>query len=365
MSDARQYLEINDEFEMVRGRLLKPTIAFETLGTLNAEKSNAVLILTGLSASAHVASNALDQSAGWWEDVVGPGKPIDTQRFFVICVCSLGSFFGSTCPVSINPETGEPYRLSFPTLTLEDVAHGAKAVVDHLGIDCLHSVVGSSMGGMSALAYALMYPTNANALMCISSAVHSQPFTIALRSLQRELVCNDPLWRNGEYSFDQQPIEGMRLARKLGMISYRSAAEWRDRFGRERITNEITDSVSHPFHMDFEIEAYLAARAHSFMDVFDANCYLYLSRAMDLFDAADHGGSVQLAMNRLSLEHATVLGVKTDFLFPAVQQQELCESMVAAGLNVEFNILDSKQGHDSFLVDMERFRPAIAKHFNA
>ena len=364
MGDARRFLTIDGEFQMIHGRLTQPTIAYETLGELNESKDNAVLILTGLSASAHVASNEEDRTAGWWEDVVGPGKPIDTHRYFVICVCSVGSFFGSTCPASIDPKTGEPYRLSFPVLTLEDVAHGAKCVIDHLEISRLHSVVGASMGGMSTLAFALMYPSAAHSMLNISAGANSQPFGIALRSLQRELVCNDPKWLNGEYPFDEQPQEGMSLARKLGMISYRSAQEWRDRFGRERVTDDDALGHSNPFGMHFEIESYLSSRARSFMDAFDANCYLYLSRAIDLFDAADHGGSLQLAINKLGIERATVLGVQSDFLFLPDQQRELKNAMSSADIEVDFEILDSIQGHDSFLVDMNRFRPAISRHFN-
>ena len=363
MGDARRYLTIDNEFQMLHGRLSRPTIAYETLGELNHANDNAILVLTGLSASSHVASSPEDPTAGWWEDVVGPGKPIDTNRFFVICVCSLGSFFGSTCPASVNPDTGAPYRLSFPVLTLEDVAHGAKCVIDHLGIERLHSVVGASMGGMSALAFALMYPDAVYAMLNISAAANSQPFSIALRSLQRELVCKDPMWKNGDYPFDEQPEEGMRLARKLGMISYRSAQEWRDRFGRERITSNVPFAHENPFGSDFEIEAYLSSRARSFMDAFDANCYIYLSRAMDLFDAADHGGSIQMAFNGLGIERATILGVQSDFLFPPERQLELKTAISSSGIEVSFQILDSIQGHDSFLVDMPRFRPAIAAHF--
>ncbi len=364
MGDARRYLLVDGEFQMTHGRLQQPTIAYETYGELSDSKQNAVLILTGLSASAHVASNEDDPTPGWWEDVVGPGKPIDTNRYFVICVCSLGSFFGSTCPASTDPSTGSAYRLTFPMLTLEDIAHGAKCVVDHFEITRLHSIVGASMGGMSTLAFALMYPLAVNAMLNISAGANSQPFSIALRSLQRELVCNDPKWLNGEYPFDEQPNEGMRLARKLGMISYRSAQEWRTRFGRERDTDHDADLHSNPFGMDFEIEVYLSARARSFMDAFDANCYLYLSRAIDLFDAADHGGSLQLAINNLGIERATILGVQSDFLFLPDQQLELKNAMTSAGITVDFEILESIQGHDSFLVDMNRFRPAIAAHFN-
>lgn len=363
MGDARRYLHIEGSFPMVHGELNRPTIAYETLGQLNESKSNGVLVLTGLSASAHIASNQDDPTPGWWEDVVGPGKPIDTQRYFVICVNSLGSFFGSTCPASDDPATGKPYRLTFPVLTLEDVAQAAKDVVDHLGISKLHSVVGSSMGGMSALAFTLLYPDSVTAMLNISSAANSRPFSIALRSLQRELVCKDPKWMNGDYPFDDQPFEGMRLARKLGMISYRSAQEWQERFGRERITDDAIAAHRQAFGMDFEVEAYLESRARSFTDSFDANCYLYLSRAMDLFDAADHGGSVQAAVNKLGIEQATIVGAKSDFLFPPDQQFELRDVFKQAGIEVDFHMLESIQGHDSFLVDMNRFRPVIAAHF--
>ena len=362
--DARQYLSIDGDFQMQHGRLVRPRIAFETLGNLNTNASNAILVLTGLSASAHIASNQEDSTAGWWEDMVGPGKPIDTDRFFVICVNSLGSYFGSTCPASINPDTGLTYRLDFPTLTLEDVAHAAKLVVDSLEINRLHSVVGPSMGGMSALAYVLLYPHGSESLLSISSGTCSLPFSIAMRSLQRELVCHDPTWMHGEYPLDEQPSEGMRLARKLGMISYRSAQEWRSRFGRERATDAKSLQIQHPFGMNFEIESYLEARAVSFSSTFDANCFLYLSRAMDLFDAADHGGSVEAAFDLLAIERATVIGVKSDFLFPPEQQCELHESIVKKGIDIDFHLLDSIQGHDSFLVDMQRFRPVIAEHFN-
>ena len=362
-TSATLFLQVEGAFNMQHGVLASPRIAFETLGTLNDDASNAVLILTGLSASAHVASSQEDTSSGWWEDMVGPGKSIDTDKHFVVCVCSLGSFFGSTCPASVNPETGELYRVSFPMLTLEDVAHGAMLVVESLGIERLHTVIGPSMGGMSALAFTLLYPRAAHSLLSISSATHSLPFSIAMRSLQRELVCHDPAWQGGNYPIDQQPREGMRLARKLGMISYRSAKEWKTRFGRERVTYDRQASSAQPFGMDFEVESYLEARARSFSDSFDANCFLYLSRAMDLFDAADHGGSIEAAMASLGIDRATVVGVTSDFLFPPEQQCDLKIGLENSGVAVDFHLLESVQGHDSFLSDMTRFRPVIAAHF--
>ncbi len=348
---------------MVRGAINAPVIAFETWGQLNERADNAVLIFTGLSPSAHAASSHTDPSTGWWEDMVGPGKPIDTRRYFVICANSLGSCFGSTGPASVNPDTGRAYRLDFPVLCLEDVARASQLVAASLGVERFYAVVGSSMGGMTALAFTVLYPGTAERLVSISSAARSLPFSIALRSLQREMVREDPAWRGGDYADDALPSRGMRLARKLGMITYRSAEEWAERFGRERATDDVTTRDRGQFGIDFEIEAYLQSHANKFVGAFDANCYLYLSRAMDLFDASDHGGSVEAALAATEVTRALVIGVRTDLLFPPHQQQELAEGLEAAGVDVTFEILDSIQGHDSFLIDMDRFRPVVARFF--
>ena len=361
MSDARRYLELDGPFHMMHGSLPAVTLAYETWGELSAARDNAVLLFTGLSPSAHAASSPGDPSTGWWEDMVGPDKPIDTDRFFVVCVNSLGSCFGSTGPASVNPATGDAYRLDFPVLCLEDIAHAGRAVLEALGIERLHAVVGASMGGMTALAFAMLYPSTATGLVSISSACRSLPFSIAIRSLQREMIRSDPAWLGGKYAPDVPPAQGMRLARKLGMISYRSAVEWAARFGRERATDDLGDHE--PFGIDFEVESYLAAHAAKFVGSFDANCYLYLSRAMDLFDACDHGGSLEAGLGRVQAERALVIGVETDFLFPLHQQEELAAGLRASVGEVEFKALASVQGHDSFLVDMDRFRPAIARFF--
>jgi homoserine O-acetyltransferase len=360
-STALKKLVTTTRFEMRTGVINAPTFAFETWGELNSGGNNAVLIFTGLSPSAHVASSAADTNSGWWEDMVGPDKPIDTNRYFIICVNSLGSCFGSTGPASINPDTGAHYRLTFPTLCLEDVAKGGLLILDHLGVDRLHAVVGASMGGMTALAFAMLYPERSSGLLLISSAARSLPFSIALRSLQREIIRRDLAWNDGQYSFSRGPVTGMQLARKLGMITYRSAEEWAERFGRERATDQ--PESAHPFGIDFEVESYLEAHARRFVGKFDANCYLYLSRAMDLFDAADHGGSLDEALRRVRIDRALVIGVDTDFLFPLAQQEELAVGLESHVADVDFRRLASIQGHDSFLVDMDRFRPAVATFF--
>lgn len=364
MAAARRILKLDQPFEMRRGGVLRDVeIAYETWGDLGFCYDNAILIFTGLTPSAHAASSTEDPSPGWWEDMIGPGRPIDTRRFFVICVNSLGSPHGSTSPASINPGTGKPYRLTFPVLTVEDIARAGHEVARSLGVKTLASVVGPSLGGMTVLAYCALFPNEARSVVSISGAARSTPFAIALRSLQREIIRRDSAWQEGNYGPDSIPVSGMRLARKLGMITYRSAKEWQLRFGRERA--HVERKPGDPFGIDFEVESYLENHATKFTGQYDPNCYLYISRAMDLFDLADHGGSVTEALHRFTVERALVMGVETDLLFPIDQQQELAEGLAAGGRDVKFARLPSLQGHDAFLVDMDRFRPVIAEFLSA
>ncbi len=364
MASARRFFSIPGKFEMRRGgELESPTIAYESWGELNSARDNAVLIFTGLSPSAHACSSPPDPAPGWWEEVIGPSRPIDTRRYFVICLNSLGSCFGSTGPASIDPRTGAAYRLGFPVLTLEDIAQAGRQLLAHLGIDRLHTVVGPSMGGMTTLGFAVQFPALARRLLLISCGARSLPFAIALRSLQREMIRRDPGWEGGHYAAGAGPVVGMQLARKLGMMTYRSAQEWEQRFGRERIPEERQSGDG--FSLDFEIEAYLEAHAQKFTGQFDPNCYLYLSRASDLFDVAEHGGSVQAGLARIRAEQALIIGVTTDFLFPVHQQRELAEGLRQNVAQVEYVELQSIQGHDSFLVDMDSFRPVIQRYFEA
>jgi homoserine O-acetyltransferase/O-succinyltransferase len=359
MAAARKILKLTKPFEMRRGGVLHNVeIAYETWGDIGFCYDNAILIFTGLSPSAHAASSTEDPSPGWWEDMIGPGRPIDTRKYFVICVNSLGSPFGSTSPASINPATGRPYRLTFPVLTVEDIARAGHEVAVSLGVKKLAAVIGPSLGGITVLAYCALFPGEARSVVSISAAARSTPFAIALRSLQREIIRRDPNWQDGNYENTSIPVSGMRLARKLGMITYRSAKEWAMRFGRERANAER--KPGDPFGIDFEVESYLESHAAKFTGQFDPNCYLYISRAMDLFDLADHGGSVAGALQRFNVERALVMGVETDLLFPIEQQQELAEGLAIEGRAVTFSRLPSLQGHDSFLVDMDRFRPIIA-----
>ncbi len=345
------------------GRLPEVTIAYESWGELSVNNDNAILIFTGLSASAHAASSKANPDPGWWEFMIGPGKAIDTDRFYVICVNALGGCFGSTGPSSINPKTGKPYGGDFPELTIEDMAKAGHHLLHELGIDHLYAVVGPSMGGMVALAYALQYPDEFDYLISISAATRALPFTIAMRSLQREIIRCDPKWNNGYYDPEDEPASGMLLARKLGLVSYRAAEEWHQRFDRARVKKERRKGE--PFEIEFEVESYLDYNARKFVDNFDANSYLYLSRAMDWFDVADHGGSVNAGLARIHLKKALIIGVTTDILFPIEQQKEIAEGLIKAGRNVEFVSIDSINGHDAFLVDRDHFSPVISDFFAA
>ena len=352
------------DFLMYRGgHLAEVTIAYEAWGELSPNNDNVVLLFTGLSPTAHACSSPADTSSGWWEYMVGPNKPIDTNRFYVICVNSLGSCFGSTSPRAINPRSGNVYGSDFPELSIEDIAKSAHHALNDLGIDHLLAVVGASMGGMSALAYALQYPEEVDYFVSISAATRALPFTIAMRSLQREIIRCDPNWNNGNYPLDDEPSCGMVLARKLGLMSYRSASEWRHRFNRARVSG--ARRAREPFGIEFEIESYLDYNARKFVAQFDANCYLYLSRAMDLFDVADHGGSVNAGLARIHAKRSLIIGVSTDILFPLEQQSEIAEGLKKAGSSVDFVALDSNYGHDSFLVDADYFAPVVENFFAA
>ena len=344
------------------GALHGARIAYETWGRLDAAAGNAVLILTGLSPDAHAASSPADPAPGWWEPMLGPGRPIDTGRWFVVCVNPLGSCKGSTGPASIHPASGQPYRLDFPELSIEDIADAAAEVVRGLGIERLACVIGNSMGGMTALSLLARHRRIARAHINISGSARALPFSIAVRSLQREAIRLDPNWNGGAYDDATYPESGMRIARKLGVITYRSALEWDGRFGRVRL-DESASAEDDPFGLEFQVESYLEGHARRFVRRYDPNCYLYLSRSMDWFDLADQaGGDTLAALAALAgngVERALAIGANTDILFPVQQQQEVADGLARGGAEAEFIGMDSPQGHDAFLVDFERFGPAV------
>lgn len=343
------------------GQITHGQMAYETWGKLNAKGDNVILILSGLSPNAHAASSSDNPENGWWEAMLGANKAIDTNHWFVIAVNTLGSCKGSTGPASINPETQQPYRLSFPDLSIEDCASAAKAVLNHIGIESLACLIGNSMGGMVALSFLQQFPLFTRAHINVSGSAQALPFSIAIRSLQREAIRLDPNWNEGQYSKQSYPRNGMRIARKLGVVTYRSSIEWDGRFGRVRLDSDYKPQDR--FGLEFEVESYLEAHAERFVDQFDPNCYLYLSRSMDWFDFCQHCSKLSTdiveALSSLQLQKALVLGASTDILFPLHQQQQIAEGLSRGGTQVQFIPLDSHQGHDAFLVDIEKFAPPI------
>lgn len=361
--NSNQLIKLSQPYKLHRGgTICDVEIAFESWGKLNRKKDNVILLLTGLSPDAHAASSARCPRIGWWEFMLGEGKPIDTNKYFVICVNSFGSCKGSTGPTTINTATGVPFGPDFPVLSIEDIACTAKMALQEMGIERVNTIVGTSMGGMSALAYALLYPDRVDQLAIISSAPRATPFAIAIRSLQREAIRSDPNWASGWYYDDEYPISGMRLARKLGVISYRSAEEWMQRFGRSKVDD--LRKIEAQVQMEFEVESYLEAHAQRFVGSFDPNSYLALSHAMDLFDVDDYGQNIQDAFSQLSLKKALVIGVHTDILFPEAQQKEIAEALQNSGTETSYLALDSLQGHDAFLVDKKQFSPPIREFLN-
>ncbi|MEO6066130.1 MAG: homoserine O-acetyltransferase [Lysobacterales bacterium] len=357
---ATQWFDLPSPFAMKRGgALTQGRVAYETWGTLDEQRGNAILIVTGLSPSAHAASSASDPEPGWWEGMIGPQKAIDTSRYFVICVNTLGSPKGSSSPASINPATGLPWRLLFPELSIEDCADAAAALVRGIGIERLACVLGCSMGGMVALSLLHRHAGIARSHVNVSGAAHALPFSIAIRSLQREAIRLDPAWNEGNYDADHYPENGMRIARKLGVITYRSALEWDGRFGRVRLDGN--DRAGDPFGHEFQVESYLEGHAQRFVRQFDPNCYLYLSRSMDWFDLGEYAdGDALKALASIEVERAIAIGVTTDILFPLQQQEQIADGLRAGGADSELVALRSPQGHDAFLVDLAGFGPPIA-----
>lgn len=337
------------------GRIADVVTAYETWGTPAADGTNAVLLTTGLSPSAHAARHEPDDSPGWWEDMLGPGKPLDTDRWFVICANVLGGCHGSTGPGSTDPATGEPWAMDFPFVTLRDMMRLQRELVDHLGIARLHAVIGSSLGGMLALEFAALFPDAVDRIVPISSSGMSHPYAIALRRVQRRAVTLDPAWRGGRYYGHGQPADGLSLAREIGTISYRSDVEWSRRFGRE-----WRDGERFSLEGRYQIESYLQHQGEKYPQAYDANSYLYISRAMDHHDLGRDRGGLVAGVKRIRAR-TLLIGVTTDVLIPPFEIYELADAFAAAANPAELLMLDLETGHDSFLIHPETFGPPIRR----
>jgi homoserine O-acetyltransferase/O-succinyltransferase len=325
-------------------------IGYQTYGTLNAERSNAILICHALTGDQHVAStNPVTGKPGWWEIMVGPGKPIDTDRYFIICSNVLGGCMGTTGPASINPATGEPYGLTLPLITIPDMVRAQAMLVKRLGIDSLFCVLGGSMGGMQVLQWAAEYKDRVFAALPIATAARHSAQNIAFHEVGRQAVMADPEWRGGRYlAEDTRPSAGLAVARMAAHITYLSDMALHRKFGR-RLQNREAPTFS--FDADFQVESYLRYQGEAFVERFDANSYLYVTRAMDYFDiAADHDGSLAKAFAGTSTRFC-VVSFTSDWLFPTADSRQVVHALNAAGASVSFAEIASDKGHDAFLLD--------------
>jgi len=327
------------------------TIAYQTYGALNAAKSNALLICHALTGDQHVANvHPVTGRPGWWETMVGPGRPFDTDRFFVICPNVLGGCMGSTGPASINPETGEPYGLDFPIVTIADMVRAQALLVDHLGVESLFCVVGGSMGGMQVLQWAASYPDRVFAALPIATAARHSSQNIAFHEVGRQAVMADPDWRGGRYLIEgARPSKGLAVARMAAHITYLSEAALHRRFGRNL---QDRSARTFSFDADFQVESYLRHQGQIFVERFDPNSYLYMTRAMDYFDlAADYGGSLASAFKD-SRTRFCVVSFTSDWLFPTRDSRAIVRALNAGGASVSFVEIETDRGHDAFLLDV-------------
>ncbi len=331
-------------------RLTEWEIAYRTYGALNADRSNAVLVCHALTGDHHVASpHPITGKPGWWPRVVGPGKPIDPDRHFIISSNVIGGCMGSTGPSSIDPLTGEPYGLAFPVITIADMVRAQAMLIDALGIDSLFAVIGGSMGGMQVLQWAADYPQRLYAAVCIASAARHSAQNIALHEVGRQAIMADPDWRGGDYARQGvRPEKGLAVARMAAHITYLSEAALQRKFGREL----QRDGLSWGFDADFQVESYLRHQGAAFVDRFDANSYLYITRATDYFDlAAAHGGVLAGAFSAARAVRFCVLSFTSDWLYPTTESRTIVRALNAAAARASFVEIESDKGHDAFLLD--------------
>jgi homoserine O-acetyltransferase len=339
-------------------------IAYQTYGTLNADKSNAILICHALTGDQHAANrHPVTCKGGWWETLVGPAKPVDTERFFVICANILGGCMGSSGPASTNPATGQPYGLDFPVITIGDMVNAQRRLIDHLGIDKLFSVIGGSMGGMQVLQWCARYKDRVLTAMPIATAPWHTAQNIAFHEVGRQAVMADPDWQGGNYyAAGTRPARGLAVARMAAHITYLSEKALQDKFGRGF---QNRDARSFSFDADFKIESYLRHQGSTFVDRFDANSYLYITRAMDYFDLeAEYGGLLANAF-RCTKTQFCVISFTSDWLYPTRDNKEIVKALNGVAANVSFVEIESDKGHDAFLLEEPEFFNAVRGFLNA
>ena len=354
-----QQITFNGELQLESGRLLGPiTLAYETYGQLNTAGSNAILVAHAWTGDAHAAgrNSPDDRKPGWWDDMIGPGKVIDTDRYFVICSNVIGSCKGSTGPTSINPKTGRPYNLNFPVVMVRDMVRAQRLLLSHLGIDSLVTVIGGSMGAMQALEWAVLYPEVVRSIIPIAGTGRTSPMAISLNAVAKQAIFNDPMWKKGNYRPDHPPADGLALARAIGHISFLSDQSMHLKFGRRFSARD----GMFDFFGKFEVERYLEYNGTSFVDRFDANSFLYLARALDLYDVGWNFDSREDALQRVGCP-SLWFAFTSDWLYPPYQTEEVVELLKRLDKPVEYHLIHSDYGHDSFLVEPEKFTPLVVE----
>ena len=357
------FAEPPDHLLLESGKRLGPvTLAYETYGRLNKDKTNAILVLHALSADAHAAGHHKgSRDPGWWDDMIGPGKAFDTDLYFVICSNVVGGCKGSTGPSSIRPETGSPYGLHFPMITIRDMVEAQRRLIDYLGIEQLLCAVGGSMGGMQCLEWVASYPERVRSAIPIATALKNSPQQIAFNEVVRQSIMADPTWRDGNYYNDGQPEKGLAIARMIGHITFMSDQSMEEKFSR-RLKN---GNYSFRFGADFEVESYLRYRGDSFVKRFDANSYLYVTKALDYFDVSD--GRL-VGVNGCERIRFLVISFKSDWLYPSYQSQEIVKELKRKACDVTYCDIASTYGHDAFLLEVNEqtalIRPFLDKTFH-
>lgn len=353
------FAEPPGKFVMENGYEIGPvTVAYETYGTLNDSRDNVILIEHALTASAHAAGRHSpdDKYPGWWDVMIGPGRAFDTDKYFVVCSNILGSCYGTTGPASINPEKGRPYGMDFPLVTIRDMVRVQKELLNHLGIERVFSVVGGSMGGMQALEWALMYPGMVQTVILVASGAVSNPQSIAIHKVGIRAIMDDPDWNGGDYYGGPPPAKGLAIARMIGHITYLSHGWLWEKFGRRHSDPE---NMRRKLGSKFEIERYLEYQGSRFVERFDANSYIYIMRAIDLYDASEGYGSLTASFGRMKIEKALVTSFSADWLFPSYQSLEIMEAFGEAGIPAEYHEIESPYGHDSFLLEYRKLSEYI------
>ncbi|MFV9506604.1 MAG: homoserine O-acetyltransferase MetX [Oscillochloridaceae bacterium umkhey_bin13] len=359
----RQYLTWTEPLALESGATLGPlTLAYETYGQLAPDRSNAILLLHALSGDAHAAGrhSSSDRKPGWWDAMVGPGRPFDTDRFFVICSNVLGGCMGSTGPASRDPRSGRPYGTRFPVVTIGDMVKAQARLLDALGIKRLLAVAGGSMGGFQALEWATAMPERVAGAIVLASAARSSPQTMAWNSIGRRAIMNDPNWRNGHYYDHEPPANGLAVARMIGHVTYVSEPALEQKFGR-RLQGRHEPSFS--LEREFAIEQYLDYQGDSFNARFDANAYLYITKAMDYWDLPARYDSLDAAMARVQAS-TLLISFASDWLYPSSESRAIADALTRQGRPVEHVELHSTAGHDAFLIDAEAQRPLISGFLN-